>query len=462
MPTETKPLTIVKLQAEHFKRLRVVEISPAGEVVTLGGNNSQGKSSVLDAIMAVFCGEKARPERPIHDGETKARVAVELGSEGKVELVVTLSISEAGPSLKVARADGGVIAKPQQYLDALTGGGFSFDPLDFARAKPADQRETLLRLVGLDFSEIEGRRATAFEDRTLVKRQLKEAEAQLKAAPFDPTAPAEEADAAALRAEFKKASDAETEFARKEGAYKATRQRIETGKTVIADLEKKIAQLQKDLADSRKLLVDLEAQAEAEKQAAEGIEVYDLDDINRRLAEVDQVNRKVAANREHARLKDLVRKHQTESDKLTAAIEKCDAEKQALLAKAPFPVAGLGFDETGVTFNGQPFSQASQAEKVKVSVAMAMALNPRLRVITIREGALLDAQSRATVAAMARERGVQVWMEDVGEHADTDFVLEDGSARASGNSVKGQGSKVETSNPSPTPTAGKSKRKVEV
>lgn len=457
-----KPLTIVKLQAEHFKRLRVVEITPSGDVVTLGGNNGQGKSSVLDAIMAVFCGEKARPDKPVHNGEEKARVTVELGAEGKVELVVSLNITEAGTStLKISRADGGVMPKPQQYLDALTGGGFSFDPLDFARSKPNDQRETLMRLVGLDFSDLDGRRKAAFDDRTLANRQLKEAEAQLKAAPFDPSAPAQPQDAAALREEYKRASDAEADFARKEAAYKATRQRIETGKGVIADLEKKIAQMQKDLADSHKLLVDLEAQAAKEKQAAEDVEVYDLDDINRRLAEVDQVNRKVAANREHARLKELVRKHQAEAEKLTTAIEKIDAEKQTRLAKAPFPVAGLGFDDSGVTFQGVPFAQASQAEKVKVSVAMAMALNPRLRVITIREGALLDQQSRATVAAMARERGVQVWMEDVGEHADTDFILEDGNARAA---TQLPSSSVATMPEPATREAEprKSKRKVEV
>lgn len=459
-PKTDKPLTIVKLQAEHFKRLRVVEITPSGDVVTLGGNNGQGKSSVLDAIMAVFCGEKARPDKPVHSGEEKARVAVELGSEGKVELIVSLSITEGGTSsLKISRADGGVIAKPQQYLDALTGGGFSFDPLDFARSKPNDQRETLMRLVGLDFSDLDGRRKAAFDDRTAINRQIRELEAQLKAAPFDPAAPDKEESAAEVAAKLQQAMDIEAEFAASKAELETVKQRIENGKGLIAQWEADIAALQKKVSQGREQLVQLETVAETIRNRE--FEVTDIDGLRAQMQQVETRNRKVRENAAHLKLKEKLKGAVAEAEKLTAAIEEIDADKQNRLAKAPFPVIGLGFDDSGVTFQGVPFAQASQAEKVKVSVAMAMALNPRLRVITIREGALLDAQSRATVAAMAHERGVQVWMEDVGQHADTDFILEDGNARAA---TKLPAASVATM-PDPVSREAeprKSKRKVEV
>ena len=97
------------------------------------------------------------------------------------------------------------------------------------------------------------------------------------------------------------------------------------------------------------------------------------------------------------------------------------------LAAATMPVDGLGFDDHGVTFNGVPFGQASAAEQIRVSLAMAMALNPSLRVIRILDGSLLDADSMAAIAAMAKAGDYQVWVERVADDADTAVVIEDGS-----------------------------------
>ena len=37
---------IIKLQAENVKRLKAIEITPAGNTVIITGKNAQGKSSV--------------------------------------------------------------------------------------------------------------------------------------------------------------------------------------------------------------------------------------------------------------------------------------------------------------------------------------------------------------------------------------------------------------------------------
>lgn len=430
MQNDSKPLTITKLIVENFKRIRVAEIEPHGALVNIGGNNAQGKSSALDAIMAALCGAKAVPAKPIHEGEKSARVTVEIGDEGKVEIVVTLTVTDAGPKLKVARADGGVISKPQSYLDALTGGGFSFDPLEFARAKPADQRETLMRLAGLDFDAIDGRRKAAFDDRTLVNRQLKEVAAQLKASTFDASAPASEVSVAEISAELEQAQAAETEFTRKEAQAKATKQRIDNGKAMIADINEQIVALEKKREEATRLLVDLEQQLEREIEDAQSVEEYDLDEIRARLADVERVNAAVRANAEHKKLKQRVKGLEAEAESLTKAIEKCDEEKRAALGAADLPVDGLGIDDEGVTFNGLPLAQASQAERIRVSTAMALAMRPRLRVVFIRDGSLLDSQARQQVREMAEKAGAQVWMETVGVSNDTEIVFEDGTAEA--------------------------------
>lgn len=44
-------VTITALEAENVKRIKAVEITPAPTGLTLvGGNNNQGKTSVLDAL----------------------------------------------------------------------------------------------------------------------------------------------------------------------------------------------------------------------------------------------------------------------------------------------------------------------------------------------------------------------------------------------------------------------------
>jgi len=45
------PVKITSLEAENVKRIKAVQIEPAATCLTvIGGNNGQGKTSVLDAI----------------------------------------------------------------------------------------------------------------------------------------------------------------------------------------------------------------------------------------------------------------------------------------------------------------------------------------------------------------------------------------------------------------------------
>ena len=91
---------------------------------------------------------------------------------------------------------------------------------------------------------------------------------------------------------------------------------------------------------------------------------------------------------------------------------------------------GLGFDDDGVTLDGVPFAQASAAEQLRVSVAMAMALNPKVRIIRITDGSLLDSENLALIEEMAGANGFQVWIERVDESGAVGVVIEDGEVKA--------------------------------
>ena len=79
-----------------------------------------------------------------------------------------------------------------------------------------------------------------------------------------------------------------------------------------------------------------------------------------------------------------------------------------------------------VLVDGLPFAQAAASRKIRVSVALAMALNPKIRVIRIMDGSLLDEDAMKTVYEMAVERDFQVWLETVDSGAPGAIVIEDG------------------------------------
>ena len=94
---------IVSFDIENVKRVQAVRVTPAETgLTTLGGDNRQGKTSCLDAIMSALGGEKYSPNDPIRDGSKKAQVIVKL-SNG---ITVTRLFTDKGTYLKIDAQDG--------------------------------------------------------------------------------------------------------------------------------------------------------------------------------------------------------------------------------------------------------------------------------------------------------------------------------------------------------------------
>jgi hypothetical protein len=117
------------------------------------------------------------------------------------------------------------------------------------------------------------------------------------------------------------------------------------------------------------------------------------------------------------------------ADGLTAEIEALDKRKGDALLSAKFPIDGLSFDNNGVTFKGIPFSQCSSAERLRTSIAMAMAMNPKLRVIRITDGSLIDSKNMAIIEEMVKEKDFQCWIERVDETGKIGIYIEDGEVK---------------------------------
>jgi len=129
-------------------------------------------------------------------------------------------------------------------------------------------------------------------------------------------------------------------------------------------------------------------------------------------------------------LLDQAEKLKAEADALTAAMAKREEEKRAAIAAAKLPIDGVEFVGEAIHLNGVPFDQASDAEQLRASLAIAMAANPRLRVIRVRDGSLLDEDGLRIVEEMAGDRDFQVWCERVDSTGKVGFVIENGEVRS--------------------------------
>ena len=408
------PLHIVELRVENLKRLRAVTITPDGDLVVLSGANGQGKTSVLDAIAMALGGGSQIPTEPIRRGAERAEVVVDLG-----ELIVRRTFTAAGGGqLVVQNREGARFQSPQTMLDALVG-RLAFDPLAFSREKPARQAEILRELVGLDLAPLDTKRAELYAERTAVNKRAASLRARFEAMPKH-EAPAEPVDVGELAAELQRAN----QHNEKVGA--TCRAAIASAADCAAQ-RKRVETLREQLATAEQVLAERVA-ADARLQAAmrEAKEV-DTTALLEQIRGAESTNRLVRENhqRQAAAAEHAVAERQ--SAELTEQIEAVDQEKASAIAAAPMPVPGLGFGADGVvTLNGLPLEQASAAERLRVSVAIGPAMNPRLRVLLIRDASLLDRESMRLVADMARAAGAQLWLERVEVDDQTTVLIEDG------------------------------------
>ncbi|MDI9898505.1 AAA family ATPase [Rhodococcus sp. IEGM 1409] len=420
-PTRTDTgLRVVKLEVERFKRIRAVEITPDpnSSTVTIAGRNAQGKSSVIDAIWAALSGAAAvkgtSTTRPIRDGENSARVTVDLG-----DIVVTRTWSGEKTALKVESKDGAKYSSPQRMLDEMVG-RLSFDPLTFASLPAKDQQSELLGLVELPFDPavLAGQRKSAFDERTDVGRTVKQLKGQLDGFPeIGDDVPDNPVSVAALVAELDTARELEV-------SIEVANDEIATARNILAETDRAISELREK---ENRWLEKLE---ETTARLAALPDRIDIEPIRSRIDNAETINAGVRRKQERQQVLDQLEDWREKQDALTARIAELDKKREDGLAAAEFPVPGLGFDEDGVTLDGVPFAQASAAEQLRVSVAMAMALNPKVRIIRITDGSLLDSENLALIEEMAGANGFQVWIERVDESSSVGVVIEDGEVKA--------------------------------
>lgn len=416
---------ITALYADNVKSLRAVRITPEGHLVQITGPNESGKSSVLDAILWALGGTKSITDQPIRRGEDSATIQLSLGA---VTVTRTFYIDDAGEQksrITVKSVDGATYPTPQRLLDDLVG-TLTFDPMTFDRMPAKDRLGVLRALVPLpiDLDEMGRLDASDYSARTEVGREVKRVEGVVATLGAPEEAPEGPVDVAPLVERMAGASKANAARAEEEAVRARMVQEIEAS---YAAAEAKRAEAARLMAEAGDCVVRAAEQAARLEALPPLPEVVDTAALTAEMERVRTINAAVARNAERAARRAEVAGLEEQVALLTNRMAERERVRSEALAAAQMPVPGLSFGDGDILVDGLPYAQASTGRRIRVCMGIGMAANPSLRVLLIREGALLDTGARALVAEIAAEHDYQVWMELVDESGDVGIVLYEGA-----------------------------------
>ena len=362
---------ITALEAENVKRIKAVALTPSPTGLTLvGGNNNQGKTSVLDALAWALGGDRFRPDAAQRDGAiAPAHLKVTL-SNGVV-------VERKGKNASLTVTDPTGRRSGQQLLNAFVE-PLALDLPRFMDASDKEKADILLRIIGIGAElhtrdlEIKG----LYDKRTFTgqlaaqKKHFAEEMISYPEAPDEPVSASElirqQQDILArngenqrLRAQY---AELEQQVQQCVDELKRTRERIATLQQLADELDAKHTKLFNQRETARKTVSQLQDESTAELEAS--------------IRDIEETNRKVRANLEKSRAEDEAAQYASEYDRLTESIQQKRADRMALLNGADLPLPGLSVEDGVLTYKGKHWRDMSGSDQLRVAAAIVRRLNP--------------------------------------------------------------------------------------
>jgi DNA repair exonuclease SbcCD ATPase subunit len=410
-------MRVLNYEVHNMMRVSDMRLNMEGAHIFLfGGKNGQGKTSALSALLMALCGKSGFdfPEVALKEGESSGWVKVQLSGDSELhdDVGFTVELSyrrkrngQAMESFRIIDSTGDEAAEPRAFLKRLYDLK-AFDPLSFEQAKPKDREQLIRKILGLDFTELDERRAKLFSQRTSINRSLKEDEARRAAISYPRDTPDSRISVVALVDEKERAARHNAEVERQQKAESS----IEMS---ISALDAEEARLLEKLKQCREAREAKHQELTAQQIKVRAMQVIDLSEIQSKIENAEVLNQAIEAKGRASELDTTIRQFTLQADKLTTEIEKIDDEKRDRMERADWPVKGLSLGENGVMLNGLPFEQASRAERIRASVKIAMAMNPKLRLMVSQDGSDCDMDTLKELEKMCREHDYQLILEFV-------------------------------------------------
>lgn len=415
---------IMALEAENVKRIKAVALTPSPTGLTLvGGNNNQGKTSVLDALAWALGGDRFRPDAAQRDGAVAP-------AHLKVKLSNGVVVERKGKNASLTVTDPTGRRSGQQLLNAFVE-PLALDLPRFMDATDKEKADILLRIIGIG-SELHTRDLeikALYDKRTFTgqlaaqKKHFAEEMISYPEAPDEPVSASElirqQQDILArngenqrLRAQYAKL---EQQVQQCVDELKRTRERIATLQQLADELDAKHTKLFNQRETARKTVSQLQDESTAELEAS--------------IRDIEETNRKVRANLEKARAEDEAAQYAGEYDRLTEAIQQKRADRMALLNGADLPLPDLSVEDGALTYKGKHWRDMSGSDQLRVAAAIVRRLNPDCGFVLLDKLEQMDMTTLQEFSAWLEAEGLQAIATRVSTGSECQIIIEDGMVK---------------------------------
>ncbi len=402
---------ISSFEIENVKRVKAVAYEPTQNGLTvIGGRNGQGKTSVLDAIAWALGGDRFAPSAPYREGST-------LPPHLKVQLSNGITVERSGKnsSLKVIDTEGnkGGQALLNKFIES-----FALNLPKFMNASNKEKADTLLRVIGVGdkLYELEDKEARLYNERHAVGRIKDQKLKFAKEMPDYADAPKELVSAADLIKQ-------QQEILARNGENERKRQNLKT-------IEARYAAAEQELRRAEEAYQKLKADLTIARQSAENLVDESTAELERSIAEVEEINRKVRANLDKDKAESDAAMFSEQYDALSRDIEGVRAEKYNLLNSAEFPLEGLSVEDKELTYKGYKWDSMSGSEQLRVAAAIIRKLNPECGFVLLDKLEQMDADTLREFSAWLENEGLQAIATRVSNGDECSIIIEDGYAAA--------------------------------
>lgn len=405
---------IVNLEAENVKRIKAVQLSPAENGLTvIGGNNGQGKTSVLDCIAWTLGGEKFRPAAAQRDGaNTPPRLHVTL-SNGLV-------VERRGKNSALTVTDPAGRRGGQQILNEFVE-QLALDLPRFMAAGDREKADTLLKIIGVGdrLAELDREIKAAFDRRTAVGQIARQKKAFADEMTEYPEVPDEPVSAAELIRR-------QQEILARNGENQRLRERAAEKEREARRLQERVDQLAEQLRQASEQCAVALRELQTARRSAEELRDESTAELEASIRDIEEINRKVRANMDKARAADEAQAMADEYDGLTRELERLRAARTALLDGADLPLPGLGVEDGCLTYQGHRWRDLSGSDQLRVATAVVRRLNPECGFVLLDKLEQMDLETLRRFGAWLEAEGLQAIATRVSTGGECQIIIEDG------------------------------------
>lgn len=409
-------MKILNLKSENLKGIKAIDITPKDDMVIISGKNGAGKTSAIDSIWYALlwkAGVKGTP-MPIRKGMKHAEVQVTLCEDLTEEEIAQGKIPEPlfivnrnwtandKTYLKVSNGRGLIYTSPQKLLDEFIN-FLSVDPRKFTTMSGKEHRDILIKLTGFDVSKIEEKIAVLREQRTIKGREVKLLSGER-----------EEVTVKDLPETIISVTDINNE--------------LQNALMVNSKIDETIRNKEQTLKEIERLKENLTSYEDYLSKNT----VIPVDSLKEKLNDSQEINEQIRARDRNKIADEKESKAQAEYEEFTQDIKEETTKLEDGLKTNwhKIPDQKLSLTETDIAYDGTPYSQISFSEQLRVAMGIAMAINPKLKVISISDYSLLDDENKSIIRQLAKEFGFQVWAEEVDETGTKGFYIEEGEVKS--------------------------------